>query len=93
MKRFELADRVIDGGVDGRRAAARLQLAVLFFVYTDGTIQCLGTRRIPTLALLRSELRSWNARANRNWTHIDWTFTRKAARVKFGYQKTLSKRS
>ncbi len=47
--------------------------------------QCLGTRRIPTLPLLQSELRSWNARANRYRTRVDWTFTRKAARVKFGY--------
>ena len=55
--------------------------------------QCLGTRRIPTLRLLESEIHSWNARANRNRTRIDWKFTRKAARVKFGYKKTISKRS
>ena len=55
--------------------------------------QCLGTRRIPTLAHLKSDLRCWNTRANRNRTHIDWRFTRKAARLKFGYQRTISKRS
>ena len=55
--------------------------------------QCLGTRRIPILETLQSELRSWNTRANRDRTRIQWKFTRKAARVKFGYQRTLSKRS
>ena len=55
--------------------------------------QCLGTRRIPTLAALQSEIHSWNASANHNMTRIQWKFTRKAARAKFGYQKTLSKRS
>ena len=55
--------------------------------------QCLGTRRIPTLPLLKSELRAWNARANRDRTRIDWKFTRKAARIKFGYQRPISKRS
>lgn len=55
--------------------------------------QCLGTRRIPNLQLLQSEIQSWNARANRNRVQIDWKFTRKAARVKFGYKTTLFKRS
>jgi len=55
--------------------------------------QCLGTRRIPTLAQLKSEIRCWNARANRNRTCIDWKFTRTAARAKFGYKTTLSRRS
>jgi len=55
--------------------------------------QCLGTRRIPTLALLNSEVGFWNAQANRNRTRVDWKFTRRAARVKFGYQRTVSKRS
>ena len=55
--------------------------------------QCLGTRRIPTLDALNSAVHSWNARANRAKTHIQWKFTRKAARTKFGYQRTLSKRS
>ena len=55
--------------------------------------QCLGTRRIPTLDLLKSEVRSWNAQANRDQTRIQWKFTRKAARVKFGYKRNTSKRS
>lgn len=55
--------------------------------------QCLGTRRIPTLDGLAAHVSSWNASANRNRTCIQWKFTRKAARVKFGYQRNLSKRS
>ncbi len=49
--------------------------------------QCLGRRRIPTLELLKQEVTNWNARANRRKARIDWTFTRKAAQKKFGYQK------
>ena len=55
--------------------------------------KCLGTRRISTLALLKSEVRCWNAQANRDRTRIAWKFTRKAARAKFGYKRTISKRS
>jgi hypothetical protein len=49
--------------------------------------QCFGTRRIPTLEMLRQQLREWNSRANRSKTRIHWKFTRKMARNKFGYQK------
>ena len=55
--------------------------------------QCLGTRRIPDLGYLKSETRSWNARANRQQLRIRWNFTRKAARRKFGYIQNLSRRS
>ena len=55
--------------------------------------QCLGSRRIPTLDQLASSIRSWNAEANRNRLRIQWRFTRKAARTKFGYEKNTSKRS
>jgi DDE superfamily endonuclease len=55
--------------------------------------QCLGTRRIPTLDLLTSTVKSWNAKANRDRTCIQWKFTRKAARTKFGHQRNTSKRS
>jgi hypothetical protein len=55
--------------------------------------QCLGTRRIPKLDLLASSVSSWNAKVNRNRTCIQWKFTRKAARTKFGYQRNTSKRS
>jgi DDE superfamily endonuclease len=55
--------------------------------------QCLGTRRIPTLAQLQSEARSWNRKVNREKLTIDWQFTRKAARQKFGYDKNSFTRS
>ena len=55
--------------------------------------QCLGSRRIPTLDQLASSIRSWNAKANRDRLCIQWKFTRKAARAKFGYKRNTSKRS
>ena len=55
--------------------------------------QCLGNRRIPRLDFLDSEIHAWNARANRDKTRIQWKFTRKAARIKFGYKRNTSKRS
>jgi hypothetical protein len=55
--------------------------------------QCLGTRRISDLGRLKSETRSWNARANRQQLRVRWNFTRKAARRKFGYIRNLSRRS
>ena len=55
--------------------------------------QCLGTRRLPTLARLKEEARAWNATVNEARTKIDWQFSRKDARRKFGYNKYVSKRS
>jgi hypothetical protein len=55
--------------------------------------QCLGTRRIPDLAQLKSETRAWNRRANQNKIKIRWNFTRKTARSKFGYIQNRSRRS
>jgi hypothetical protein len=49
--------------------------------------QCLGKRRIPTLALLRREAKAWNRRMNRNRVQINWTFDRKTARRKFHYKR------
>jgi len=57
------------------------------------TRQCLGTRRISELGHLQRETRAWNTRANRVRTRIHWRFTRRDARIKFGYKKHLSKRS
>jgi hypothetical protein len=37
--------------------------------------------------MLRQRVRAWNARANRNKTRINWKFSRKMARNKFGYPK------
>jgi hypothetical protein len=55
--------------------------------------QCLGTRRIPTLDRLASEVTAWNTKANHDITCIRWNFTRKAARVKFDYKRNTSRRS
>ncbi len=55
--------------------------------------QCLGKRRIPSLAELRHQTRSWNRQINRSRTKINWQFDRKAARRKFGYKKNSFKRS
>ena len=55
--------------------------------------QCLGKRRIPSLPILDKETRAWNLRMNRNRIKINWTFTRKTARLKFDYQWKPSKRS
>jgi len=55
--------------------------------------QYLRTRRIPNLQVLQSEIHAWNTRANRQKTRIQWKFTRKAARAKFGYERNTSKRS
>jgi hypothetical protein len=58
--------------------------------------QCLGSRRIPNLENLRSEVQAWNVRVNRDQVKIDWQFTRKKARQKFGYKpskRNLFKRS
>ncbi len=54
---------------------------------------CLGGRRIPDLKTLRRQTRSWNRGMNRTRKKINWTFDRKAARLKFGYKKNSSKRS
>jgi hypothetical protein len=55
--------------------------------------QCLGRRRIAALRELQAETRAWTVRANRRKTRINWRFTRKDARRKFGYKTNLSKRS
>jgi hypothetical protein len=55
--------------------------------------QCLGTRRIPDLKILRREVQAWNRRINRVRTKINWKFDRRAARRKFGYKKKRFRRS
>ena len=55
--------------------------------------QCLGTRRIPDLKILRKESRAWSRRMNRDRVKIHWKFNRRAARRKFGYKKKNFKRS
>ena len=55
--------------------------------------QCLGSRRIPTLKMLRQEAKAWNRRMNRNRIKINWNFDRRAARRKFCYSSKSFKRS
>jgi hypothetical protein len=55
--------------------------------------QCLGTRRISSLGHLQGETQAWNRTMNRARTKINWRFSRKDARRKFGYQRYPFKRS
>jgi len=47
--------------------------------------QCLGKSRIPDIELLRKKTKFWNRVVNQRAVTINWTFTRKKAREKFGY--------
>jgi transposase len=53
--------------------------------------QCLSQRRIGDRASLGRESRAWNHRVNRDRVMIQWSFTRKKARQKFGYTITRSR--
>jgi hypothetical protein len=55
--------------------------------------QCLGKRRIPTLQELHREARAWNRNMNRGCVTINWQFTRRRARRKFGYKTNKFTRS
>jgi hypothetical protein len=55
--------------------------------------QCLGTRRLATLAELRHESRAWNKAVNRQRLRINWTFTRLDAANVFHQQLKLFTRS
>jgi hypothetical protein len=55
--------------------------------------QCLGKRRISDLKTLRRQVKAWNRRMNQGQTRINWNFTRRKARAKFGYKKKSSRRS
>src|ERR1700739_930148 len=48
--------------------------------------QCVGPRRIGDRAFPREETRACNRRMNRDQVTIQWSFTRKQARKKFGYK-------
>ena len=54
--------------------------------------QCLAKRRIPTLAILQRETAAWNAKANHDRVKINWQFTRRKARRKFGYRRSNKNR-
>lgn len=55
--------------------------------------QCLGRRRIPSLRQLQQEARAWNRNMNRDRITINWQFTRRKARRKFGYKTNKFTRS
>ena len=55
--------------------------------------QCLGNRRIASLDSLRRESQAWSRRMNRNRVTIQWAFTRRKARAKFGYKPHRFRRS
>ena len=54
--------------------------------------QCLARRRIPTLAMLQRESVAWNSKVNQERIKINWQFTRKKARVNFGYKRSKKNR-
>ena len=55
--------------------------------------QCLGRRRIPSLAQLQLEAQAWNRKMNHDHVTINWQFTRSKARRKFGYKRDKITRS
>ncbi|MEO7028705.1 MAG: hypothetical protein ABI147_04815 [Acidobacteriaceae bacterium] len=48
--------------------------------------QCLGKRRISSIAELIQQAHAWNQCTNHAKTTIDWKFTRKKARLKLKYK-------
>ena len=55
-------------------------------------VVCLDEKPV-SLHALRCESKAWSRRANRNRVTIQWAFTRRKARVKFGYKQNRSRRS
>jgi transposase len=55
--------------------------------------QCLGKRRLDSLTTLAPEIEAWRRTANKRGIKIEWQFTRKQARAKFGYVKKDFRRS
>lgn len=53
--------------------------------------QCLGRRRISSIAELRVETQAWRRRANRNKLTFDWKFSVANARKKFRYSRRRGK--
>jgi transposase len=54
--------------------------------------QCLGSRRIPDLGVLRRQAEAWTREANSKRTTIHWRFTRRKARKTFSYEKPTRRR-
>lgn len=50
--------------------------------------QSLGKLRFENVATLRKHISAWNKRVNREKQRINWQFTRRKAREKFGYDPT-----
>jgi hypothetical protein len=46
------------------------------------SIQCLGSRRIPSIEVLNTELSAWHMRRNAAQKGVDWQFTNDQARIK-----------
>ena len=55
--------------------------------------QCLGRNRIPSLGQLQRRARAWNRKMNHDQVTINWQFTCKKARQKFGYNRNKFTRS
>ncbi len=55
--------------------------------------ECLGTRRLPTLAILTHQVRTWSHRADRDRRAIRWRFRVRDARRKFRYSGITTCRS
>jgi DDE superfamily endonuclease len=55
--------------------------------------QCLGSRRLASLPVLRAEANAWNRAVNRQRLKINWTFSRTDAANVFHHQLQLFKRS
>lgn len=49
--------------------------------------ECLGKDRIPQFDQLHRRINAWNRRADRQKRTIDWKFTSRQARKKFGYRR------
>ena len=64
---------------DARRWLNQAEIEISLFAR-----QCLGRRRIPSLAVLEWESRAWNRQINRDRVKINLQFTQKA-RAKFRY--------
>lgn len=47
--------------------------------------ECLGSRRFGDLNRLRQEVSAWRQRRNRSRATIQWSFTKRRARKRFGY--------
>ena len=54
---------------------------------------CLGDDRVPSLDALVQRTAAWNDRMNAQGVCINWRFTVKKARQKFGYKRSPFRRS